>query len=285
MMPKVETFEQNIVEEIKRKDASLTEISAAGNNVGDDPVEIPKQKPIFLIVIGTLFVIFLGALIGVWYFYFSDPSVTTPPLTEQNAANVIPKTTTELGKLSSTLGINIGRFVTSVEKRDRGYILTLSEYTPVFAYMTRNEKDFIEDLALLFPKVNNSIGQAATTTTATTTTSTSTTPASATSTASSSAPKKVATSTKEVKATTTQPKATTTEEDGVSIPVTSSFATLVSQDELLGKAFSDVTMNNQNMRVFKKDGMRVVYAFVGNNTVLISDSPEGVLTLKSGILK
>jgi hypothetical protein len=39
------------------------------------------------------------------------------------------------------------------------------------------------------------------------------------------------------------------------------------------------------MRVYKKDATTIVYAFVGDKNVLIANSPEGILALKSVILR
>lgn len=48
--------------------------------------------------------------------------------------------------------------------------------------------------------------------------------------------------------------------------------------------FTDVTRNNQNMRVGSSGSSTVVYAFVNTKYLLISSSPEGILTLRGGIL-
>ena len=59
MTPKVDTFEHNIVEEIKRKDASLTQISAASNDVGNIPTEEVKKNPKIIIIAGSIFIVCL----------------------------------------------------------------------------------------------------------------------------------------------------------------------------------------------------------------------------------
>jgi hypothetical protein len=46
-----------------------------------------------------------------------------------------------------------------------------------------------------------------------------------------------------------------------------------------------LTLANQNMRVYKQNGDVVVYSFLGNSTVLISNSPEGIIELRSAILR
>lgn len=298
MMPKVETFEANIIDEIKRKDASLQDISAASNNVGNDPIELPKQKPIFLIVVGSLFVVFLCALAGILYFYYTDSLLPPSQGSQTVTSSSIPKTLTELTTLSPTLGTQIGRFVKSVEKKDQGYILTLTEYSPVFAYITRNEEEYMQELAKLFPEEKPTAEELklliASTTKATTTeavvantatTTATTTPKVATSTkvttkkTTTKTLTKVATSTKltsssSVEVATKTPEIPTTSIEGVLIP-----------QEALHIATKDITISNQNMRVWTGNHHRIVYAFVGNTTLLISNSPEGILALKGAILK
>lgn len=293
-MPKVETFEHNIVEEIKRKDASLTEISAASNNVGNDPVILPKQKPIFLIVLGVLFIVFLGALIGIWYFYFTDSLLPPSQGEQQLSTNSVPKVPADLKTLSPALAQEIGRFVKSVEKKDRGYVLTITEYAPVFAYITRNETSYIEELANLFAPLPGNTATSTTetkaTTPATTTLATSTlqkaTTTIATSTTATSTKKTSVKTTAKVttKSATTTAASTTPviETKSPELPVTAIEATLVTASS---SQFKDVTLSNQNMRVWTNGKRRVVYAFVGNTTILIGDSPESILALKSGILR
>lgn len=245
-MPKVETFEQNIASEIKRKEASLTEISAASNNVGNDPVDLPKKQPIFLMALVGFFVICLLGFGFIGYVALNKKT-SSAAIPEQP---VIPVTTTVasgLQNISPTLSGQIGRFVTSVDKKDAGYVITISDYSSVFAYMTRNETSYIDELALLFA---GSSYVEATTTPPQSNTSTST-------------------------ASSTQPLATTTEK---SIDTTQ-------QGQLTRSDFYDITISNQNMRVWSKDNNHVVYAFVGNNYLLISQTKEGILALRSDILR
>lgn len=257
MMPKVDTFEQDIATEIKRKEASLTGISAASNDVGNIPVaDSPTKQPVFLIALIAFFILCLLGFGVLGYFYFKGN--TPAPVAQETPLPTIPKVLSDMQALSPTLSDQIGRFVSKVEKKDQGYIVTITDYSAVFAYITRNETSYIDELALLFngaprivatttPVQNNA------TTTTTSSTTTSTNPATST--------QKIATST----------KATSTPPEVITPPTPTS-------------PFYDITISNQNMRVWSKDGKTVVYAFVGNNTFLISNSKEGILALKSGIL-
>lgn len=291
MMPKVDTFEHDISDEIRRKDASLTEISAASNNVGNnEELDPPKQLPIFFIAIGVFSLLILIGFGILGYFYFSTDTATpdVQPISTQEKTKA---SIASLEKISPTLANGIGQFISGVEKKDQGYVITITDYSSVFAYMIRNENSYIEELVELFPPrtasttpVGEKIVEQTTPVVATTT---------ATTTKASPAAQSVATST----ATTT--KAVKSAKTATILSTTTKQLTTTSTPELpptpepiaapLVKVpisgFSDVTLSNQNMRVYRKDTSYVVYAFVGSKYVVISGTEEGVLTLKSAILK
>lgn len=294
MMPKVETFEHNIAEEIKMKEASLTEISAASNNVGNDPIELPKKTPVFFIALVTFFILCLLGFGMLGYFYFTS---LTPSQTQVSTpTSTIPKVSSDITTLSPTLSNQIGRFVTRVDKKEQGYILTINSYSSVFAYMTRNESSYIEELASVFagtPLVASSSTQEAATATpvsipiaTTTQIATTTTLVTATGTpkTATSTGIKTATSTKTTVSTSTL-STTTTITPNTPPVITQPIPTkgIVSLEP--NSSFSDITIANQNMRIWTSGKITVVYAFVGNNTVLISNSKEGILALKGAILK
>ncbi len=278
MMPKVDTFEVDIAGEIKRKEASLAEISAASNNVGNnDDVTLPKNPPIFLIALVTFFILCVCGFGALAYFYFNDPLLSPPTQPVVINPNSAPKTTTEIQKLSPALAGGIGRFVTRVEKKEKGYVITISEYSPVFAYMTRHENEYIEELSTLLGAVTQS----------------STTPTQALSDTKATPPQ--ATTTATTTQTSTQAKATTTvtslkkTQVGTSTQVIQTTTTTppiipVEQHSSEGQHFTDVTIANQNMRVWTSGNHVVVYAFLGNNTILISNTTDGILSLKGAIL-
>lgn len=250
MTPKVDTFEHDIAEEIKRKDASMTEISAARKDIGNDGLaeeEIKKPAPVLLITLILVFIFGFIGLLAVLYFYFTDsllpPSQESVPVTVTD----IPKVNKSIGSVSATLDREIGRYITNVEKQEAGYILTISDYSPVFAYMVRNEEDYIEELV-------QAVGGHVVTTPAVT-----------------QAPI----------ATTTNDKATSTQTGTSTISGNTSSTTPTT----LAPYYYDVTIANQNMRVYKDGEVSVVYAFITTNKIAVSRTTEGILTLKSVIIR
>lgn len=292
MTLKVDTFEQDIAAEIKRKDASLTDISAAKNDVGND-APMPKQTPIFLIVLIILFVIALCGMLGLAYFYFTDSLLPPSQQPVTIKADDAPKANTALVGISPVLAREIGTFVSSVEKVDSGYVLTINNYSAVFAYMTRNENAYIDQLALLFPvSITNTVpaGPVLATTTPPVATTTPTSTATTTSTSTSKTAIKK-TPIKSTKTTPTKPStstpmvATTSDNDIVVSTMTPAIpAALATGDQVNDQRFKDVTLSNQNMRVWTSTNHVVVYSFLGTTKVLISNSPQGILTLRSAIL-
>lgn len=281
---KVDTFEHDIVDEIKRREATLAEISAVSKATSLENAIVPQKKPQLIVI--TLVSLFVIALIGIGivsYYYFNDPLLPPSSQSVNISPNNIPKVIADLNKISPSLATGIGRFVTVTEKKERGYVLTIGDYSSVFAYMTRNEAFYINELSLLFSSVSSTTKALATPivvpAVSTTTKVISGTSSQATSTKTSSSTKKTvptasATSTQAVSdATSTLFLATTTRETEPKIEV------------IQGMKASDLTLANQNMRVFTSDGISIVYAFVGTTKLLIARTPEDILALKSAILQ
>lgn len=275
MTPKVDTFQQDIADEIKRKDASLAEISAASNNVGNNPEDTAKKPvPVFLITLIGLFILGMFGVAGLAYFYFTDSLLPPSAQSVEVSPDQVPKVIAALPTLSPTLNTQIGRYVTAVEKKDTGYIITINSYSPVFSYMVRNENEYIEELA----KVISPAPLVATTTTsilpvATTTSASASSTPKTTVTATSTA-----TTTKVTSAGTKNATSTST-----STPVTST--TTQTMQEPIGPYFRDVTISNQNMRVWTSGKQVVVYAFITTEKIAISPTTEGIIALKSAIIR
>jgi hypothetical protein len=208
-IPNVDTFEHDIAEEIKTKEATLTDIASAGgdvSNVGNSRAQTSN----LLIVLGVVFIVaVIGILIALVYFYGVKNS--DAPLTE-TPANTATSQSNALLAISPTLHDALGGNIGKVSKSEYGYTLQVLSYSAVFSYMLKNEREFSDELAF-------SLGS----------------------------PRDISTTT----------------------PTFS---------------FTDLTLQNQNMRVGTAGSSTIVYAFVNTNTLLISKTPEGILTLRGAIL-
>ena len=292
MTPKVDTFEHDIANEIRRKETTLEEVKAAAAKTTEQtPVTIPPKKTSpFTIALVALIVLSLIGLAGVAYYYFHDSLLPPQAKPVEIRKKDIPKMTEAVVKISPTLGNEIGRYVTTVEKKDKGYIISINNYSAVFAYMTRNENAYIDQLAKLFTEeviasttsTKEEVKPVATTTPVIKIVITTDTTPVATSTKTATSSTKTTVIAPAKKSTTTQ--STTTEIAAVPEKVSTTTQEIVQVGTAVSSYFSDVTVANQNMRVYKKGNQTVVYSFVGDTTVLISDSQEGILALKNAIL-
>lgn len=207
-IPNIDTFEHDIAEEIKKKEATIGDIAAASGDIGNTS-NPPASLSTLVVSLGILFLIAV-ALIGVILFMKYSKTPVSSPATTQT-------TTTppglQMGSISPTLDSAIGASVGNVKRLEYGYTIEILSYSDVFAYMLKNESRYADELA-------EAVGSPRDT------------------------------------STTIQPF-----------------------------AFSDVTMNNQNMRVGTSGSSTVVYAFVNTSHLLISPNTEGILSLRSAILR
>jgi hypothetical protein len=257
MIPKVDTFAHDISEEVKAKEASLTQIATASNDIGNKDVSEERNSNRLILSVSALLVVLIMIVIGVLFYVLKEDDVQ---ISETESAQIIEKEKKgNLSALSPTLEREIGVHIQKVEKKDKGYVLTLSSYSPVFAYMKRNESEYIIELANTLnkgvatstKKVNEVKSQIATTSTATTSTQ--------------SATSSKATSTSQIASTTIATADTVT-----SIP---------------SNPWSDITSSNVTMRVFREGDLSVVYAFVSPTQLIIAPNETSVLAIKSVILK
>lgn len=242
--PLVETFEHDIASEIRQKEASIADIASAVGDIGnnDEGTESAKISPLVSVIVIIVLCGLAGAGYAGYYIYQQD---SKPPVTQQQGINteqVKPKTGASLSVISPVLDQAIGTFLTDIQKTNLGYGMRVVSYSPVFAYMLKNENAFVEDLA-------TALGNSHTVKKAIPTIVASTSPTTATSTQASST---TATMEEELPATYT---------------------------------FYDVTISNQNMRVAKSAYGTVVYAFIGNQQLVISSSTEGVLAFRANLLR
>lgn len=262
MVPKVDTFARDISDEIKHKEASLADIATASNDIGNSPGELSpmenKSSRIFGLAIIFL-VIGIAGLIGFIYYYFITQSTPQPVTPATEITQPLVKKTTTLGSLSVTLNTNIGLHVKSIEKKDEGYVLTLSSYSPVFAYMTRNESDYIKELLDVVSPLNGK---------PITKTDTKVSPATSTD--------------KAAQATTT---GTSTQSMSTNTSSTTPIVETISNTSFTEDPWSNVTLSNVNIRIYREGDRAVAYSFVSAEKIIIARTPESVLAIKNAILR
>lgn len=260
MVPKVDTFAKDISEEIKHKEASLADIATASNDIGNSKEEASplenRSSKIFLVAIGFL-VMGICALIAFVYYYFSALSIPEQPI--QLAETATSTKASSLSTLSVTLNDNIGRHVSRVEKRERGYVLTLSSYAPVFAYITRKESDYVIQLIDVVspekPGAQNSTPKI---------------PASPSTTATGTTP------------STTTSSSTSTSSPSTTGAQASSSGAVITDDE---PTWSNVTLSNVNIRIFTEGERSIAYSFVSTEKLIIAATAEDILATKNAILR
>ncbi len=207
-IPNVDTFEHDIADEIKNKEASISDIASAGGDIGNTQKTGGGSSLFF--ILGGVFIFAMICLLGA-LLYFSTQSTPTP---SQMATSTIPITPSYLlFNLSPVLAEEISESVSDVKKTDYGYTVLLSSYTNVFSYMIKNENAYADEIALSFGVPRD-------------------------------------------RSTTTPPF-----------------------------AFTDVTLNNQNMRVGTSGSSTIVYAFVNAKALVIATSTQGILSLSNDIIK
>lgn len=142
----VDTFEHDIAEEIRHKEASITDIASAVGDIGNTSTEDePKKNPLTIIVI---LVVLLFVIIGIsyaGYTYYTVSKKESEVLIKKEP--VKNKSDISLSSLSPILDQHIGIYISDTQKTNKGYIATITSYPAVFSYMIRNEKDFVEEIA------------------------------------------------------------------------------------------------------------------------------------------
>jgi hypothetical protein len=244
VLQKVDTFQHDISDEIKAKDASAASVASAGGNIGNTPPITPKT-PVLTIVVMVLFVCGLIGAIGVGYIYYQDMVASQLAAQTPLTQNSVPRAHVSLKGFSPTLDDAIGNYVTDIRKSDKGFTLTLNSYPPVFLYMVKNENAYIDEISSVLVTKKP----------------------------------KVATTTPKV-AVVLQPTATTT---GTSTKATAGTSTETVATST-GPIFEDITISNQNMRIWRDGESTVIYAFINTKALVFSTTTEGILSLRDAIL-
>jgi hypothetical protein len=253
-IPSVDTFEHDIVNEIRQKEASITDIASAVSDIGNTPVEITSKQP--SILIGSIVILILCGVVGAGYagyiYYTQGAQQQVATLQKKSSEQNKNSKGLSLQLLSPTLAQSLGTSLSNAEKTSAGYTLSIISYPAVFSYMLKNESAFGSELG---KAVGNTVAETKAEIIASTTP---TTPITGTS--------------SPLISTSTQTSATGTMQipEEVSIPT-----------EYI---FSDITISNQNMRVATTAYGTVAYAFIGTQKLVISSSTEGILSLRNNIL-
>lgn len=144
-VPNVDTFEHDIAEEIKQKEASLTDIASAGGDIGNlQPPHETSSK--LLVVLGILFVV--GVLVAGSAFLFTTTLRNKTQNTTGTTTAQLPDKSTRLMAISPSMYDAIGGNIGTVQKSEYGYAFQILDYTPVFAYMIKHESEYADELAL-----------------------------------------------------------------------------------------------------------------------------------------
>lgn len=253
-IPKVDTFEQDIANEIRQKEASLEDIASASGTIGNDADDIPKKNQSALISIITILA--LCGLTGagyVGYLYYSDKTSTVT--LESTTAEQKKKSSLAVNSLFPKLDQRLNRSLGTVEKTTAGYIIEIKEYSPVFSYMIRNESEFADELGEAIG--NKRIIKAVSTTPSQTEQAT-------------------------IQATTsTSTLTTSTSTQGTTTVQTQTEEQIIPEEYI----FSDITISNQNMRIATSAKGTLVYAFIGTKNLAVSSSTNGILALRSKVLQ
>lgn len=156
-IPNVDTFEQDIRDEIKHKEASITDIASASGEVRNNPVPInsfsnPNSSRRFFIFASIILLLLVGGFSYLGYLYINQQKPITKDAgtqlinTQTNNANTPEIISQKLNDYSPTLATGIAHYTTKVENNPAGLLLTINDYNSVFAFMIKNETDVAKDV-------------------------------------------------------------------------------------------------------------------------------------------
>ncbi|HCC05945.1 TPA: hypothetical protein DEP94_01115 [Candidatus Nomurabacteria bacterium] len=156
-IPNIDTFEQDIRDEIKHKEASITDIASASGDVGNNPTlsnsfSNPNSSRGFFISAIVILLLVIAGFSYLAYLYVNQQKPITKDAgtelinTQSNNANTQEIISQKLNNYSPTLATGIAHFTTKVENNSAGIILTINDYNSVFAFMIKNETDIAKDV-------------------------------------------------------------------------------------------------------------------------------------------
>lgn len=210
-LPKIETFEYDITNEIKTKEANIRDIAVSNGVIENKEEDNSKNKNMILISISAFLILISVISVLVYYLYMQNKEEVAPVKIIQKNENGFREE--DLSSKLPFLYGKVGRFITKGEETPHGFSLTLDNYNEVFAFMLKNENQFSDELSDLL-KVNLYMS------------------------------------------TTSAPL-----------------------------SFTDVTVNNQNMRILTNGSSTIVYSFLNTEYLLLSTSTDAILSMRSAIIK
>ena len=117
--PNIDTFEHDITDEIKNKEASIGDIASAGGDIGNTMNKNRPISPVSILVISLFVVLLAGFSVYAGYYYYNKK--ISPPKNKDLVLAPEINDTRLLQTLSPSFVEAIGRFVTGVEKTNYGY--------------------------------------------------------------------------------------------------------------------------------------------------------------------
>ncbi len=154
--PIIHTFNTDIKEELKKKDAGLLDIALANTN-HIEPTNPPNYKAFFSVL--AIFIVLGIVSVAVWYFYQSR--IASDSLS-QNNANVLSATSTKANQNNSLLSLmpssytSLSPYISFYKKdNDSKYILyKINNYEGLLATLLNSEKQIAIDLSKSFVNIN-----------------------------------------------------------------------------------------------------------------------------------
>ena len=152
--PNINTFENDIKEEIKHKEATIGDIASAGGQVSNNPTlngGNTGNHPVLIIFLILLAVIILSLFGYLGYVYMKGQPTTKEEVVEiidaeTARANTEAIISEKLNKISPTLALGMLRLTTKIEDNPNGTILSINDYTSSFAFMLNNETNIAKEV-------------------------------------------------------------------------------------------------------------------------------------------
>lgn len=159
-IPNIDTFEQDIREEIKHKEATIGDIASASGEIGNMPSNVGtfsnsknstdnNSSRGFYISTIIISILVISVLSYLGYLYTVQQSATKINKVTDNQNNSIDTPeiiTKKLNDFAPSLSEGISRFTTKVETAPYGTIISINDYDSVFAFMIKSETDIAKEV-------------------------------------------------------------------------------------------------------------------------------------------